>query len=582
VGLHKRQREKKMAMNQVNGLKKVIETDVLVIGGGISGLLAAIKARESADRVLVVDKGGIGWAGQVPFSGGDCAIFRPEEADRHFQWLLKVGEGLNDRQWASAFAHDMWGCINEAAGMDLPFWTEDKKLVAAPFSTHYDAVRFNPAKLMIKLKHAASRSGVKTMDKIFMTDLLTADGTISGAVGFGLVDGNIYVLKSGAVVIANGSCRYQAQRNFSVNAGEGVAMAFRAGATLMNAEFANTYTFGFKGDIRRRLPLYRYFENVLGELFVGRYCPELRAGQATGQESLDFYRIADAMVSEVEAGRGPIYIDFRKLSNEEKRLVLEQEAYPAEFQPVGRSDLLNTIREKLRVDPDRERIAVELQFAGGQGPIRIDLECRTTVKGLWAVGDAGSLGSAYMGARASGTFGGFGVAFAIASGLKGGSSAGRYASQADAPAVDEKELKNLEKRMMAPLGRTGSLSVNEIIRQVHEAVIPVKYNLHRKKERLEEALSRIETGKAYLAKAGVRDAHSLARFHQAESMTMSAGWTLQAAMLREESRGTHHRVDFPARNDQAWERWISIRADGPQSVFSTESVPSDTSTTPNI
>ena len=111
--------------------------------------------------------------------------------------------------------------------------------------------------------------------------------------------------------------------HFAVNAGEGVAMAYRAGAQLMNAEFSNTYTFGFAGDIRRRTPLYLFFENALGERFLESYYPEVKTGQKSAQEFLDFYRIADAMTKEVEAGRGPIYIDFRKLTHEERSLALQ-------------------------------------------------------------------------------------------------------------------------------------------------------------------------------------------------------------------------------------------------------------------
>ena len=169
----------------------------------------------------------------------------------------------------------------------------------------------------------------------------------------------------------------------------------------------------------------------LGERFVERYYPEVKTGIKAGQEFLDFYRIADAMTKEVEAGRGPIYIDFRKLTDEERSVALQSETLPARFQPAGRGELLKAIREKLGLDPDRERIEVELQFVGGQGPIKIDLDCKTTVDGLWAVGDASSLGSGYTGARASGTFGGFGVAFATVSGLKGGQSAGKSAAVSD-------------------------------------------------------------------------------------------------------------------------------------------------------
>jgi succinate dehydrogenase / fumarate reductase flavoprotein subunit len=560
-------------MEGIEKLGEVITTDVLVIGGGISGLLAGIKARDTIDEVLVVDKGGTGWAGQVPVSGGDCALVRKEDMEEHFRWLVEMGEYLNDQDWTDAFVNDMYGCIRDVAQMGLPFWMADGELVSIPFHKKYVATHFSPAKFMIKMKQIATRRGVKTLDKTFIVDLITRGGNVIGAMGFGLADGKIYVIKAKATIIANGSCRYQAQRHFSVNTGEGVAMAYRAGAVLMNAEFSNTYTFGFNADIRRRTPLYLFFENAPGERFMERYYPEIFAGKRSEQEFLDFYRIADAMTKEVEAGRGPIYIDFRKLTAEEKGLALQSETLPAQFQPLGRSDLLKAIREKLGSDPDRERIEVVLQFVGGQGPIRIDTDCRTTVGGLWAVGDAGSLGSGYTGARASGTFGGFGVSFAMLSGLKGGLSAGMSAAATGAVKPDHAEVRKLKERMLAPLMRDGALDVNDVIYRIHEAMIPVKYNLHRDKKRLKEALALIATARNSLGGVKAGDHHELARYHQAESMALSAEWTFKSALMREESRGTHHREDYPYKDGKNWLKWIKIKDEDGDARFFTEAVP---------
>lgn len=560
-------------MKGVDKLGEVITTDVLAIGGGISGLLSGIKAKDTVKDVLVVDKGGIGWSGQVPVSGGDCAIFRREDVEKHLRWLVEAGEYLNDQDWTYAFTADMYGCIAEVAKMGLPFWMADGELVALPFHKNYAATHFSPAKFMIKLKQAAIKRGIKTIDKIFVADLIRRNGNVIGAIGFGLVDGKTYIIRAKVTVIANGSCRYHGQRHFSVNTGEGVAMAYRAGAHLMNAEFSNTYTFGFRGDIRRRTPLYLFFENALGERFIERYYPGIAAGQKSNQEYLDFYRIADAMTKEVEAGRGPIYIDFRKLTSGERSLALQSETLPSELQPVGRADLLKAIREKLGLDPDRERIEVELQFVGGQGPIRIDLDCRTTVNGLWAVGDAGSLGSGYTGARASGTYGGFGVPFAIVSGLKGGLSAGKYAAVTDLVQIEYGTVKELKKRMLAPLGRDGDVEVNDVIYRIHEAMVPVKYNLHREHGRLREALDKIASARNNLSRVMARDPHELSRYHQAESMALSAEWTLKSALMRQESRGTHHREDYPYKDNKNWLKWILIKEEEGQARFFTEPVP---------
>ena len=160
------------------------------------------------------------------------------------------------------------------------------------------------------------------------------------------------------------------------------------------------------------------------------------------------------------------------------------------------------------------------------------------------------------------------------SGLKGGRSAGEHAETTGAGKVDYGELEELKERMLAPLGRQSDLEVNDVIYQIHEAVVPVKYNLHRENGRLEEALDKIERAKGNLARVGARDYHELSRYHQADSMALSAEWTLKSALMREESRGTHHRDDYPNRDDKNWLKWILIKdVEGPQPSFFTETVP---------
>ena len=127
--------------------------------------------------------------------------------------------------------------------------------------------------------------------------------------------------------------------------------------------------------------------------------------------------------------------------------------------------------------------------------------------------------------------------------------------------------------MLAPLGRHGDTDVNEVIYQIHEAMIPVKYNLHREAGRLREALSKIDAARNSLERVGAEDHHELSRYHQAESMALSAGWTLSAALMRQETRGTQHREDYPHRDDKNWLKWIVIKEEEGKPRFFTEPVP---------
>lgn len=565
-------------MKDIKELGEIVSTDILVIGGGIAGLPAAIKARESQADVLVVDKGGIGWVGQVPPSGGDVFFLPQERVEEFFKWTVQDGAYLNNQDWTYAFAQDIGKDIMELNEWGFPFVKIKGEVAILSLQRDWNTVRFVARRGMMNLKKAALVRGVKTLDKVFMVDLLKKDGKVVGAIGFGLADGKTYIFNATAVIIANGSCRYK-QKWFSVNTGEGVAMAYRAGAELMNAEFSNTYAFGPKatGLHWRRTPAYLFFENALGESIMEKHYPEAMAGRVPGQEKQDFLQIADAMAKEVEAGRGPIYLDMSKLTPEERTYIDVGRSIAPGVETIPErlfcKDLKRVLLEKCDIDPDKDKVEMQPMFVGGQGPIRIDTECQTTVEGLWAIGDAPSLGSGWTGARSSGTHPGAGIGFAIVSGFRGGRSAGEYAMTSSKVKIDYNEAERVKRRVFAALSRGGTMECHGVVRQIHEAVVPIRYNLHREGTRLKEALRMVDKAKKNLPKISVTDYHELARYHQAESMAMNAEWTLKAALMRNESRGTHHREDYPNRDDANWLKWIVIKEKDGVARFSTETVP---------
>lgn len=565
-------------MKGLEHLGEVISTDVLVIGGGIAGLCAGIKARESATDVLIVDKGGVGWAGQVPISGGHIAVIPPEQITEFFQWTVKDGEYLNNQDWTYAFAQNIYRDIMELDSLNFPFFKNKGEVTIYRGQKYFNHVRFNRAKSLVRLKATATKRGVRTLDKIFMVDLLRKEGKVTGAIGFGLVDGKTYIFDAKAVVIASGSCRYKRTKLFVVNAGEGVAMAYRAGAQLRNAEFTNTYGFAFKSiDMYHRLPIYLWFENASGENIMEKYYPEAMSGKKAGQELQDFWQITDAMVKEVEEGKGPIFVDLSKLTPEEKRTALGGEAsnlddLKPERQQL-RKDAFRILEEKAGIDPYKDKVEVHPMFVGAQGPLRIDLDCRTTVEGLWAAGDAPSLGSGWTGARASGTRPGGSIAFGIVSGFRAGESVGEYVAKTGRTKMDAEEVKSVKQKALAPLGGSNRINARDVMYQIHEAIVPVKYNFHREGGRLKEALGILARAKENLAEVGARDHHQLSQYHQAESMALSAELALKSALLREESRGTHHRDDFPDRDDRKWLKWVIAEKKDGVAQLTTEAVP---------
>lgn len=561
-------------MKTINELGQVISADVLIIGGGISGVLAGIKAKEKGANVLVVDKGGIGWAGSMPITGGYSMFLLPEQLEEWFKWVVETGGYLSNQDWTYTVGSENHKLIMEGAELGLPFIKTDGELALVHRDKYYTTTRYEPSKFMVKLKSAAASRGIRMMDKIFIVDLLRHNDKVVGAVGFGMVDGKTYIFKAKATIIANGSYMAHAHNFFVVNTGDGASMAYRAGAQLMNIEFGNVYGFGFKaGGIRRRSPMFLFYENALGERFVEKYHPELMSGLESGKEIGDFSLIVDAMGREIRAGRGPIYIDLRKLTPEERQIALRYASLPSDEGTSRGSDFVAFFREKTGLDMDKEKVEVAIQCYGGPGPIRVGLDCNTTVEGLWAVGDACGEGSGWLGARPIGTYPGFGVAFTMVTGGRGGQSAREYAVASPEVQVEYAEVKKAIERMLAPLGRRSTIACHEVTYQIQEAVVPIEYNLYREAGRLNEALGKIDTAKQHLAGVGAKDHHELSFYYQAESMALGSELTLRAALLRNESRGTHIRDDCPDRDDKNWLKWIVIKEDKGKAKFFTESVP---------
>ena len=125
------------------------------------------------------------------------------------------------------------------------------------------------------------------------------------------------------------------------------------------------------------------------------------------------------------------------------------------------------------------------------------------------------------------------------------------------------------------MGHDKGLTPDKAVQGIQHIIVPIKYNLRRSKERMEEALSKLDVLKQKLPELSAKDGHTLFRCHEAKAMALCAEMTYRAALIREESRGWHYREDFPERDDKNWLRWIIIKQDKGRMAVSTEPVPID-------
>jgi succinate dehydrogenase/fumarate reductase flavoprotein subunit len=200
---------------------------------------------------------------------------------------------------------------------------------------------------------------------------------------------------------------------------------------------------------------------------------------------------------------------------------------------------------------------------------------KTSLGGLWAIGDICYQGSAWAGAVPAppGRLRGSGVMNTLFTSIRGGPPAARFAAGAAPPKMDDAEIEGFKKEIFAPTERDKGLSPDDAIYLIQDVVCKVKYNLRRSKDRLEEAISKIEEVHQRLPELHAKDGHGLGKCHEAKSMALCAEMTLRAALMRTESRGSHFREDYPERDDASWLKWIIIKRKEGKMVLSTELVP---------
>ena len=528
---------------------EVISTDVLIIGGGIGGLVAAVKAKEENPDIdiTIVEKQTTGWAGKATKIGGILAFLAPNNnADKFMDFQVRSsGFYLNDQELLSKYVQSSYKAIEEFGewGAKLAR-TPDGKLVTIPtFWAPEWSMTFIDIDLMLPIMAKARKMGTKFYNKIHIVDLLKKSGKIIGATGFDIITGQFWI----------------------AGTGDGIAAAFRAGAEMRNAEYGNLYGHTVWQDTDSGMVGHQFLVNAQGENLSKKYLPD------EGPTGVFLpVQLAVGLEKEVAEGRGPIYF-----------------APPPSTSPFGEmhaelpklSDWSRRMAEKEKkygLPPNVKRsIAVPLH--GETSCIKVDHEMRTSLEGLWAIGDTSYAGSAVAGAVASppGVTPGSGIMYAAISAAWGGPSAARYAKETSLGAIKDAEIKAIKDKILTPMQRSKGFSPGDAIAMLQEITAPIKYSLRRSKARLNEALARLEELKEKIPTLYAKDLHYLGKCHEITSMTLCAELTFRAALMREESRGFHFREDYPKRDDKKWLKWIILKQDDGKVKLSTQPVPID-------
>jgi succinate dehydrogenase/fumarate reductase flavoprotein subunit len=560
-------------------LENTISTDILVVGGGISGLSAAIAAKEAAPElnVLVVDRatGSTGWAGKAPRTAGHFTFVTPEDDPEDFikYIVCNIGCFLNDQLLLREYAYATRKLI-----MQLKLWgvtivsRPDGKIQYNKIGPFPWGTTLADLDMCARMATYAKRLGVKFLDKVFIADLLKSDEQVTGAVGFSLLDGTFYIFKAGATILACGNQNYGLMPLWN-GIGSGILAAYRAGAEMRNAEFGN-YGGGFlNADVPQSGDWLVTGQDFLYNAKKEYLTPKYRPGPRPDSDPESYF----AWYKETLAGNGPIYVDaLTSISDNQRKFFF---ALPG-MRPLADEFWKNLIMKSIAVrkDPMAKFIRVVHAFQGEISCLKVD-NYSTSLPGLFAVGDISFGGSALYGAVPSppGRIKGSGLMNAVFSGVKGGSNAAFYARALKAakiePQVNYSQVKELRERVLTPLSRENGIPPSEVMYRVQEVIYPLDYSIIKSGDRLKEALDKVLALREDLGRMKAKDYHQLCKCMFAESMALCAEMFYRASLMRTESRGFHYREDYPKLDNKNWLKWIIIKREDEAMKLYTQPIP---------
>jgi succinate dehydrogenase / fumarate reductase flavoprotein subunit len=554
-------------MREKSGSFNTIDTDVLIIGGGIAACLAAIEAKRKGVSVTIVDKANIGRSGNSPLMSGILTMFDPDEDDYEnwFRHCVETGQYVNEQDILKQVIEGTTKVVRELESWGVEFIKKDGKL------ERYESMAGSPnvkmtrggIQMMDVVRGEVIRRGVRLVQRVMVVDLLTSDGNLPtqgkvvGALGFDIRNGEPYVFKAKATVIATGSValrRYKCLSPFVLSA-DGIMAAYRCGCQLKNLELTlasySPADFNIAPGAHLILGYGAYLISGNGDRFMVRYEP-IRMEKAPRTIT------AVAIAKEYLEGRGPIWLDARHLDSKAHDAI--RRGIPIYMRTLERAGL--------DLAKDRIQYKNSVSPCMGAGGIRINVKRATTVEGLYAAGSCGD--HAEDGAdNAMGN----GIESAV-SGMIAGGSAAEFAQQADEPTIDKGQVTALREGLLKTLENPAGISAKDVADDLGRTWESIE--VIRSEKTLNNAVRVIEKIiNEDVPKVGAEDYHILAEVKGVSNKALFLELLCRCALARSESRGGHYRIDYPERDDENWLKWVICQKKDNQVHVWSEPIPFD-------
>ena len=537
--------------------------DVLLVGGGGAGLRAAIAIAEIDDRlrIAVASKVYPMRSHTVSAEGGAAGVIRPDDSlDEHAYDTISGGDWLSDQDAVEAFVKEApqellrlehWGCP----------WSreEDGRIGVRPFGgmkkmrTWFAADKTGFHMLHTLFQTSLKYTSVVRYDEWFVTTLLVDDGRVQGVVAIDLMSGKIETITARAVILCTGGCGrvFPFTTNAAIKNGDGMALAYRAGAPLKDMEFVQYHPTGLpftgiliteaaraEGGYLINKDGYRYLQDY--NLGKPEPKPVLRSMELGPRD-----RLSQAFVKEAEKGRttdtpyGPVvHLDLRHLG---KKAIETKIPFVREL-----------CLKYQNVDPVTDLIPVRPVVHYMMGGVHTDVNGATPLPGLYAAGEV-----ACVSINGANRLGSNSLPELLVFGARAGRAAAEYASTRPdpGPAVLA-QGKDEESRLHKQFARTTNGRERlASLREEMQTTMEESAGIYRLGDSLRRGSDTLRALRERLDGVGLDDHSQTFNTERTAGLELSfmldvAEAIVHSAAQREESRGAHQRTDFPARDDQ--------------------------------
>jgi succinate dehydrogenase / fumarate reductase flavoprotein subunit len=522
------------------------EHDVLVIGAGGAGLRAAIEALAQGVSVGVVSKSLLGKAHTVMAEGGiAAAMANVDSADGwkpHFRDTMRGGKMLNNWRMAQLHAQEAPERVRELEHWGAIFdRTADGNILQRAFGGHtYKRLCHVGDRTGLEMIRTLQDRGVQLGFDVYMectiVRLLKDGNRCCGAIGYWREQGRFVVFKAKSVVMATGGIgkAWPITSNSWEYTGDGMALAYEAGAELMDLEFVQFHPTGMvwppgvqgilvteavrgEGGILR---------NSKGERFMEKYDPK-RMELSTRDV------VARSIYTEVKEGRG----------TEHGGAYLDISHKPAEYVKKKLPSMYHQFKELADVDITKGPMEVGPTCHYVMGGIRVDADtAQSTLPGLFAAGECAA------GLHGANRLGGNSLSDLLVFGRRAGLAAAKHAKEVSSPTIDPAQIDAAEKYALEPFQRQHGESPYAVHRDLQKTMQSL-VGIFRTRTDVEQALADLEKLNQRWKLVSVEGSRMFnPGWHLAldlHSMLKISEAVAKCALVREESRGAHSRIDFP-------------------------------------